>query len=100
MAIRVPAASWSSGPVSGSVYGRVGDDDEILDPDCRALALEGVPGEDGVARYAGEAELGRPGPFGYTVRVVPRHRLLASSAELGLVTLPKVPAGMTTGDLR
>jgi glycogen phosphorylase len=89
-----------------AVYGRVGgDDDEILDPDCRALALEGLPGEDGVpsagvARYAGEAELGRPGPFGYTVRVVPRHRLLASSAELGLVTLPEVPAGMTTGDLR
>jgi starch phosphorylase len=82
------------------VYGRVGDDDEILGPDCNALTVEGPPGEDGVARYAGEAELGRPGPFGYTVRVVPQHPLLASSAELGLVTLPQTPAGMTTGDLR
>jgi starch phosphorylase len=82
------------------VYGRVGDDDEILGPDCNELTVEGPPGEDGVARYAGEAELGRPGPFGYTVRVMPRHRLLASPAELGLVTLPEVPVGMTTGDLR
>jgi starch phosphorylase len=83
-----------------AVYGRLGDEDEILSPDCNALALAEAPGEDGVARYEGEAELGRPGPFGYTVRVVPRHHLLASSAELGLVTLPEVPAGMTTGDLR
>ena len=82
------------------VYGRVGDDDEILSPDCNELTVESPPGEDGVARYAGEAELGRPGPFGYTVRVMPRHRLLASAAELGLVTLPEVPVGMTTGDLR
>ena len=48
----------------------------------------------------GKAELGRPGPFGYTLRVVPRHRLLASAAEMGLVTLPEAPAGLTTGDLR
>jgi starch phosphorylase len=82
------------------VFGRVGDDDEILDPDCCALTAEGPPGQDGAARYAGAAELGRPGPFGYTVRVVPRHRLLASDAELGLVTLPEMPVGMTTGDLR
>ena len=46
------------------------------------------------------AHLGRPGPFGYTVRVVPRHPLLASIAEMGLVTLPEAPAGMTNGDLR
>ena len=46
--------------------------------------------------YAG----GSPGPFGYTVRVVPRHPLLASIAEMGLVTLPEAPAGMTNGDLR
>jgi len=51
-------------------------------------------------RYVGEAELGRPGPFGYTVRVLPRHPLLAVPAELGLITLPTAPAGMTNGDLR
>jgi starch phosphorylase len=31
--------------------------------------------------------LDRPGPFGYTVRVLPRHDGLASPAELGLVAL-------------
>jgi len=31
--------------------------------------------------------LDRAGAFGYTVRVVPRHPLLVSSAELGLVAV-------------
>ena len=35
--------------------------------------------------YRGAVRLDRPGSFGYTVRVVPRHDLLASAAELGLV---------------
>ena len=51
-------------------------------------------------RYSGELELAQPGPFGYTVRVLPQHPLLASRAELGLVTAPDAPAGMTNGDLR
>jgi starch phosphorylase len=51
-------------------------------------------------RYAGEVPLDQPGSFGYTVRVLPRHRLLASRAELGLVTYPQAPAGLTNGDLR
>ncbi|MGE5135002.1 MAG: alpha-glucan family phosphorylase [Gemmatimonadota bacterium] len=82
------------------VCGRVDDDDEIVEPQAWPLALDTQPGEGGTARYAGHAELGRPGPFGYTVRVVPRHPLLASTAEMGLVTLPEAPAGMTNGDLR
>jgi starch phosphorylase len=53
-----------------------------------------------VAWYYGEAVLGQPGPFGYTVRVLPRHPLLAAPAELGLVRLPVSPAGLLTGDLR
>jgi glycogen phosphorylase len=81
------------------VSGRVGEADEIINPVISALTLEGGP-EDGVARFAGKAELGRPGPFGYTVRVVPHHPLLASDAEMGLVTVPEAPAGLTTGDLR
>jgi len=84
---------------SGVVYGRVGDADEILHPAVSALAVEDGP-DDGVARFVGKAELGRPGPFGYTLRVVPRHPLLAGAAEMGLVTLPEAPAGLTTGDLR
>jgi starch phosphorylase len=82
------------------VCGRVNDDDEIVEPRVWALALDRPPGDAGVARYAGDAELGRPGPFGYTVRVVPSHPLLATPAEMGLVTLPDAPSGMTNGDLR
>jgi glycogen phosphorylase len=82
------------------VYGRAGDSDEILDPVRSALRLDGEVSSDGVARYAGSAELGQPGPFGYTVRVLPEHHLLSGPAELGLVTLPGAPAGMVNGDLR
>jgi starch phosphorylase len=82
------------------VYGRAGDADEILDPIRSPLRLDGEVSPDGVARYAGSAELGQPGPFGYTVRVLPQHRLLSGPAELGLVTMPGVPAGMVNGDLR
>jgi glycogen phosphorylase len=82
------------------VYGTAGDDDEIAAPAFADLELEGEPSGGSPARYVGEAELGRPGPFGYTVRVLPRHPLLASPAEMGLITLPDAPAGMTNGDLR
>jgi starch phosphorylase len=54
----------------------------------------------GLVRYSGEVPLDQPGPFGYTVRVLPNHPLLDSRAELGLVTYPQAPAGMTNGDLR
>jgi starch phosphorylase len=80
-------------------YGRIGDDDEILEPSYATLdPVEGDFG--GCARFSGSAELGRPGPFGYTVRIVPKHPLLSSTAELGLVTYPDAPVGMTNGDLR
>jgi starch phosphorylase len=82
------------------VSGPAGDEDEITNPAFADLELE-TPPEDGTpARYLGEAELGRPGPFGYTVRVLPRHPLLAGPAEMGLVRLPVAPAGMSSGDLR
>jgi glycogen phosphorylase len=81
------------------VYGRAGNADEIIDPACSVLQLEGGA-VDGVARYSGTATLGQPGPFGYTVRVLPSHRLLAGPAELGLVTAPEAPGGMLNGDLR
>jgi starch phosphorylase len=84
-----------------AVYGPVGeDDDDITDPVVVELALEGAPAADSVAWYRGEVLLGEPGPFGYTVRVLPAHPLLSSPAELGLITLPVTPAGMLTADLR
>ncbi|MBV9206219.1 MAG: alpha-glucan family phosphorylase [Actinobacteria bacterium] len=83
------------------VYGRPDEADEIADPASVTLAAEAVAAPaNGVARYSGEVPLDRSGPFGYTVRVLPDHPLLASRAELGLVTYPQAPAGMTNGDLR
>jgi glycogen phosphorylase len=82
------------------VYGRPGDDDEISDPVRAELELESQPAPGAVAWYRGEAILGQPGAFGYTVRVLPRHPLLAGPAEMGLVATPDAPSGMVSGDLR
>jgi starch phosphorylase len=110
------------------VYGRAGEDDEIIDARHAVLSpldtagpgdtagpaggdasgpaggdASGPAGGDasgGVVRYGGSVELDRPGPFGYTVRVLPRHPMLAVPADLGLVALPDAPVGMTNGDLR
>ena len=100
------------------VYGRPDDADEIASPAFAVLARGDDPPEHPVAgnsssqtpparssvppwvRYSGEVPLDQPGPFGYTVRVLPNHPLLDSRAELGLVTYPQAPAGMTNGDLR
>jgi glycogen phosphorylase len=103
LSVRASVALGSLTPADVSVeviYGRAGDSDEIIDPSRSRMRLDSSIGPDGVARYAGSAELGEPGPFGYTVRVLPEHRLLAGSAELGLVTLPGAPTGMVNGDLR
>jgi starch phosphorylase len=68
-------------------YGRVDEADRILAPAALSLHALGN-GEGGGYRFEGTIPLGRTGPFGYTVRVLPRHRLLATPAELGLVTNP------------
>ena len=82
------------------VYGRPDDADEIITPAYATLSAEPSGAANGIVRYSGEVSLDQPGPFGYTVRVLPNHPLLDSRAELGLVTYPQAPAGMTNGDLR
>jgi glycogen phosphorylase len=83
------------------VYGRPDDADQIIAPAYATLTAEPAQAPAvGVVRYSGEVPLDQPGPFGYTVRVLPNHPLLATRAELGLVTYPQAPAGMTNGDLR
>jgi glycogen phosphorylase len=87
------------------VCGRAGEDDEITDPSYTTLTADagadaGAGAAVGTVTYTGAAVLGWAGPFGYTVRVLPSHPLLASRADLGLVTLPEAPVGMTNGDLR
>jgi starch phosphorylase len=80
-------------------YGRVDENDMLVEP--RYVELTGDDlADDGRLRYVGELPLDRTGAFGYGVRVVPRHDLLTSRTELGLVALPPAPIGMTSGPLR
>jgi starch phosphorylase len=67
------------------VHGRVGRDDELTEPAVTSLAAA-ESYEAGRHRFEGEVLLDRTGAFGYTVRVVPKHKLL-SGAELGLAVL-------------
>ena len=46
------------------------------------------PGHDGSHRFEAVVALPHAGVLGYTVRVLPRHDLLAAPAELGRVVLP------------
>ncbi len=66
-------------------YGRASEGDVLADVEHLQLALASEPGPRVV--FAGTVPLARAGSFGYTVRVLPRHPLLASPAELGLVTV-------------
>jgi starch phosphorylase len=103
LTVRVTAALGGLHPNDVCVevaYGRADDDDEIAEPAYATLNADDGDAGSGVVHFSGSVELGRPGPFGYTVRVLPRHPLLASRAEMGLVTYPDAPAGMTNGDLR
>ncbi|MFF9410128.1 glycosyltransferase family 1 protein [Streptomyces anandii] len=71
-----------------AVSGRVDEEDRITDATTVALKPAGAPDPDGRWVYEGPLSLDRTGPYGYTVRILPSHRLLASSAELGLVAVP------------
>ncbi|WP_029135720.1 alpha-glucan family phosphorylase [Nakamurella lactea] len=59
------------------------DDDEVLS-DVSYTEMEFVGNGSGF-RFQADVPLRRAGSIGYTVRVIPRHRLLASPAEMGLV---------------
>jgi starch phosphorylase len=68
------------------VAGRAREDDALTEVTHRPLVWEAE--SNGANVYGGSIEFERAGAFGYTVRVVPRHPHLASSAELGLVATP------------
>ena len=70
------------------VTGRVGEDDTLVDIATRPLELRDTY-EGGRYGYRGEVELEFSGSFGYSVRIVPVHDLLATPAELGLLTVPQ-----------
>ncbi|MFJ2260681.1 alpha-glucan family phosphorylase [Streptomyces sp. NPDC087844] len=71
-----------------AVSGRVDSEDRITDGTTFPLKPAGGPDAEGRRLYEGPLALDRTGPFGYTVRILPAHRLLASNAELGLVAVP------------
>ncbi|MFE7193154.1 alpha-glucan family phosphorylase [Kitasatospora sp. NPDC057595] len=103
LALRVQVALGPLEPADVEVQvvsGRVDESDRISDAALLALKPVGGPDLDGRTRYEGSLELGRTGPFGYTVRVLPAHPRLASPAEPGLVALPPETAGMDAGLLR
>jgi len=65
------------------VHGHVNDTDDIWGTEVAPLQL--VESSDGGRhQFAGSQSLRRTGSFGYSVRIVPRHRSLATAAELGL----------------
>ncbi|MGW0871233.1 glycosyltransferase family 1 protein [Streptomyces sp. NPDC002740] len=71
-----------------AVSGRVDEQDRITDATTVPLKPSGGPDLEGRWLYEGPLALDRTGPYGYTVRILPSHRLLASGAELGLVEVP------------
>ncbi len=66
------------------VHGRVSETDELADTESVDL-VHAETYEGGRHRFEGDLRLSRTGAFGYTVRVLPAHAGLATSAELGLV---------------
>ena len=69
------------------VHGRIRHEDDLVDSQAQSLALAETY-EAGRHRFEGKVALAQTGPFGYTVRILPNHPLLASPAELGCVALP------------
>ncbi|MBA2558608.1 MAG: alpha-glucan family phosphorylase, partial [Propionibacteriales bacterium] len=69
------------------VHGRVAGDDQLRDPRVASLS-HAETYEAGRHRFEAEIPLDHTGPFGYTVRILPKNELLVSSAEVGVVAWP------------
>nr|WTB33793.1 alpha-glucan family phosphorylase [Streptomyces sp. NBC_00830] len=82
-----------------AVAGRVDSADAISDAQVFPLKPTGGQDLEGRWLYEGPLALDRTGPYGYTVRVLPAHPLLVTSAELGLIALPTEATGDGAGVL-
>ncbi len=71
-----------------AVMGRVDSSDALLDPLCIDMSYTGIAGG-GNQVFSTTTPLPFAGAVGYTVRVLPRHPLLAAGNELGLVALAR-----------
>jgi starch phosphorylase len=69
------------------VHGVIDGEDDLVDSTVTALSLADTY-DGGRYRFDGEISLKRGGAFGYTVRIVPRHSVLAAVSEMGLIALP------------
>ena len=68
------------------VHGKIDSNDVLTSTTISDLVMaESYDG--GRYRFDGDLVLGDSGPFGYTVRVIPRNDLLTSTAELGVIAL-------------
>ncbi|MFF5444924.1 alpha-glucan family phosphorylase [Streptomyces sp. NPDC012888] len=103
LTLRVQVALDTLGPDEvevQAVAGRVDAQDVIADARTFPLKPAGGPDLEGRCLYEGPLVLDRTGPFGYTVRILPAHPLLATPAELGLVAAPpETGAGTGSGVL-
>jgi starch phosphorylase len=66
-----------------AVYGTADDEDRLSD--VGSVSLSPLESDEDANRYDGDVPLERTGPFGYTVRVLPKNQLLATPAELGVI---------------
>jgi starch phosphorylase len=66
-----------------AVYGGVDAQERLID--VESMPLRSGHSVDGVAFFEGDLPLTRTGAFGYTVRVLPKHSMLADPAELGVM---------------
>ncbi|MFJ9426034.1 alpha-glucan family phosphorylase [Streptomyces sp. NPDC101249] len=82
-----------------AVSGRVDPEDRLTEVSATPLKPVGNPDREGRWLYEGPLALDRTGPYGYTVRILPSHRLLASPTEMGLVTVPAQDAATGAGVL-
>ncbi|MEU9995293.1 alpha-glucan family phosphorylase [Streptomyces sp. NPDC050848] len=101
-AVRVRVSLGELGPDDvevQAVAGRVTPDDALVETRVCVLKPVGGPDLEGRQLYEGSLVLDRTGCFGCTVRVLPAHPLLASAAEMGLVTLPTECTGEGAGVL-
>lgn len=71
-----------------AVVGRVDGSDALLNPVTVEMSYAGTA-ESGNQVFSTTTPLPLAGAVGYTVRVLPRHPMLAASNELGLVTLAR-----------
>ncbi|MEW2519095.1 glycosyltransferase family 1 protein [Actinacidiphila alni] len=103
LTLRVEVALGGLDPTDVDVQllsGRVDAADRLADPTVTSLKPTARADVSGRYHYEGPLTLDRTGPFGYTIRVLPTHPLLATPAELGLVAVPPETEGMTAGVLR